>query len=126
MTWYTGTCSSIGHELTIHVSFMVKCVYYTGLWIHQFRDLDATIPNGSVTIGRTSLVGVGHLESDSIVPLMLRTVCYTMARALTLYYRSLGIASTLLRRGNISGRPYCCTMTVVYIVCMYHYYIYHA
>jgi hypothetical protein len=35
------------------------CVSY-GLWIHWFRDLDATIPNGTVTIGRTSLVGVGH------------------------------------------------------------------
>jgi hypothetical protein len=60
MTWYTGTCGSNGHGLTIHVSFMVKCVCYTGLWIHWFRDHDATIPNGSVTIGRTSLVGVGH------------------------------------------------------------------
>jgi hypothetical protein len=28
MTWYTGTCGSNGHELTIHVSFMVKCVRY--------------------------------------------------------------------------------------------------
>jgi hypothetical protein len=39
------------------------------------------------------------------VPLMLRIVCYAMAGVLTLYYRSLGTASTLLRRGNISGRP---------------------
>jgi hypothetical protein len=30
-----------------------------------------------------------------------------MAGALTLYYRSLEITSTLLRRGNILGRPYC-------------------
>jgi hypothetical protein len=28
MTWYTGTCGSNGHGLTIHVSFMVKCVRY--------------------------------------------------------------------------------------------------
>jgi hypothetical protein len=28
MTWYTGTCSSNGYELAIHVSFMVKCVCY--------------------------------------------------------------------------------------------------
>jgi hypothetical protein len=28
---------------------MVKCVYYTGLWIHWFRDLDTIIPNGLVT-----------------------------------------------------------------------------
>jgi hypothetical protein len=55
---------------------MIKCVCYTGFWIHWFHDLGATIPNGSVTIGRTSLVGVGHLRSDLIVSLMLRTVCY--------------------------------------------------
>jgi hypothetical protein len=34
-----------------------------------------------------------------------------MARALALYYRSIGIASTLLRNGNISGRPYMGVMT---------------
>jgi hypothetical protein len=107
MTWYTDTCGSIGHGLTIHVSFMVKCVCYTGLWIHWFHDLGATIPNGSVTIGRTPLVGVDHSRSDLIVLLMLRTICYAMAEALTLYYMSLGIASTLLRKGNISGRLYC-------------------
>jgi hypothetical protein len=84
---------------------MVKCMCYTGLWIHWLCDLDATIPNSSVTIGRTSLVGVGHSRSNSIVPLMLHTICYAMARALALYYRSLRTASTLLRRGNISGRP---------------------
>jgi hypothetical protein len=78
-----------------------------GLCIHWFRDLYATIPNGSVTTGRTSLVGVGHSGSDPIVPLMLCTVCYAMAGALALYYKSLGTTSTLLRRGNISGRPYC-------------------
>ena len=34
-----------------------------------------------------------------------------MAGALTLYYRSLGTVSTLLREGNISGRPYMRVMT---------------
>jgi hypothetical protein len=63
--------------------------------IHWFCDYSATVPNGSVTIGRTSLVGVGHLRSDSIVPLMLCTVHCAMVGALALYYRSLGIASTL-------------------------------
>jgi hypothetical protein len=86
---------------------MIKCVRYVRLWIHWFHDLGATISNDSVTTGRTSLVGVGHSGSDSIVPLMLHTVYYVMARALALYYRSLGTASTLLRMGNISGRPYC-------------------
>jgi hypothetical protein len=42
-----------------------------------------------------TLVGVGHSGLDSIVPLMLRTVCYAMTEALALYYRSLGTASTL-------------------------------
>jgi hypothetical protein len=74
-------CGNIGYELT--VSFMVKCVYYTGLWIHWFRDLSATILNGSVTIGRTSLVGVGHSRSDLIALLMLRIVCYAIVKALT-------------------------------------------
>jgi hypothetical protein len=107
MTRYTGTYGSNGHGLTIHVSFMVKCVCYMRLWIHLFRDLNATIPNGSVTIGQTSLVGVGHSRSYSIVPLMLSTVCYAMAGALALYYRSLGTALILLRMGDILGRPYC-------------------
>jgi hypothetical protein len=106
MTWYTDTCGSNGHGLTIHVSFMVKCLCYTGLWIHWFRDHGVTIPNGSVTIGWTSLVGVGHLRLDSIIPPMLRTVCCTMAGALALYYRPLGTAPTQLKMGNISGRPY--------------------
>jgi hypothetical protein len=90
---------------------MVKCVCYTGLWIHWFRDPGATIPNGLVAIGRTSLVGVGNLRSDSIVPLMLRTVYCAIATALALYYRSLEAAPTLLRRGNISSRLYMGVMT---------------
>jgi hypothetical protein len=81
------------------------------MWIHWFRDLDVTISNGSVTTGRTSLVGVGHSGSDPIVPLMLHTVCCTMAGALALYYRSLRIASTMLRMCNISRRPYMRVMT---------------
>jgi hypothetical protein len=106
MTWYTDMCDSNGHKFTIHVNFMVKCMYYTELWIYWFRDQGATIPNGSVTIGWTSLVGVDHLRLDSIMPLMLCTVCCAMAGALALYYKSLGIASTLLRRDNISSRSY--------------------
>jgi hypothetical protein len=106
MTWYIGTCGSIDQGLTIHVNFMVKCVCYTRLWLHWFRDLGAIIPNGSITTGRTLLVRVGHSRSDSIVPLILHMVCYAMAKALILYNRSLITASTLLRRGDISGRPY--------------------
>jgi hypothetical protein len=48
--------------------------------------------------------GVGHPRSDLVVPLVLRTVCFhAMTGAPALYYRSLGTASTLLRRVNISG-----------------------
>jgi hypothetical protein len=91
--------------LLYKLRIMVKCVCYMGLWIHWYRDLNVTIPNGLVNIGRTSLFAVGHSRLDSIVPLMLCAVCYAMVGALALYYRSLRIASTLLRRGNISGRP---------------------
>jgi hypothetical protein len=90
---------------------MVKCVCFMGLWIHWFCDPGAIISNGLVTIGRTSLVGIGHLRSDSIVPLMLHMVCCAMARALTLYYRSIGTTPTLLKKGNISGRSCMGVMT---------------
>jgi hypothetical protein len=58
-----------------------------------------------------SLVSVGHSTSDLIMPLMLRTVYCAMGRALVLYYKSLGIALTLPRRGNILGRPCIGVMT---------------
>jgi hypothetical protein len=93
--------------LLYKLCIMVKCVCYTGLWIHWFRDLGVTIPTGLVTIGRTSLVGVGYSRSDFIVPLMLRTVCCVM----TLYYRFLGTALTMLRRDSISGKPCMGVMT---------------
>jgi hypothetical protein len=86
-------------------------VCYKGLWIHWFHDFDATIPNSSVTIGRMPLVGVSHSRLDSIMPLMLCTVCCAMAGVLALYYRSLKIASTLLKRGDILGRPCMRVMT---------------
>ena len=43
--------------------------------------------------------------------LVLHIVCRAMAGAPALYYRSLGIAPTLLRRGSISGKPYMRVMT---------------
>jgi hypothetical protein len=69
---------------------MVKCMCYTGLWINWFRDPGATIPNGLVTIGQTSLVGVGHSRLDSIVPLMLHMGCCAMVGALILIIGPLG------------------------------------
>jgi hypothetical protein len=67
--------------LLYKLCIMVKCVCYMGLWIHWFHNLDATVPNGSVTTGRMSLVGVGLSRLDLIVSLMLRTVCYAMVEA---------------------------------------------
>lgn len=64
------------------------CVCYMGA-LDPFRDLGATIFNGSVAIKQTSLIGVGHSRSNSIVSLMLRTVYCAMVGALALYYRSL-------------------------------------
>jgi hypothetical protein len=93
----------MGLLYSLHI--IVNCVCYTRLWIHWFHDHGATIPNGLVIIRQTSLVGVGHSRLDSTVSLMLRMVCCVMAGALALYYRSLGTASTFLRRDNILGRP---------------------
>jgi hypothetical protein len=57
---------------------------------------------------RTNVIsGVGHLIFDSVVSLVLHTVCCAMAGAPVLYYRFLWTASTQLGRDNISGRPYC-------------------
>jgi hypothetical protein len=94
-----------GHGLTIRVSFMVNVCVCGGFGSNGFVTNDVTISNGYY---RTDVIsGVGHPRLDSIVPLMLRTVRCAMAGAPTLYYRFFGIASTLLRMGNISGRPYC-------------------
>jgi hypothetical protein len=124
MTWYTGTCSNNGHGLIIHVNFMVKCVCYMGA-------LDPMVSwsrcNHSLWLGhyRTDVIsGVGHPRLDSIVPLVLRTVYCAMVGVLALYYRSLETAPTLLRRGNISSKPCCWTMTIVYIIWIYYIYIY--
>jgi hypothetical protein len=106
MTWYIGTCGIMAMGLLYMLVLWSICVYYTGLWIHWSRDHNATIHNDLVTIGRTSLVGVGHPRLDLVMPLMLCTIYCAMAKALALYYKSHGIASILLRRDNILGRPY--------------------
>jgi hypothetical protein len=69
--------------------------------------------------------GVGHPRLDSVVPLVLCMVQCAMVEALVLYYRSLETTSTLLRRGNISGRPYCRTITVTHDYKHILYYIYY-
>jgi hypothetical protein len=72
-----------GHMLTIWVSFIVNVCVCGG--------------------GGAAL----DPRSDLVVPLVLRTACCVMIGAPALYYRSLGTASILLRRDNISDRLYC-------------------
>jgi hypothetical protein len=60
-------------------------VLYEGFGFIDFRDYGVAIFNGSVTIGQTSLVGVGYPRSDSVVPVMLRTVCCAITGILTFY-----------------------------------------
>ena len=99
--WYNG------HRLTIRVSFMVNvCVWGGGFGSNSFVTKMQHFPvNGYY---RTNVIsGVGHPRSDSVVLLVLRMICYAVAGASALYYRSLEIVSTLLRRGNILGRLYC-------------------
>jgi hypothetical protein len=56
---------------------------------------------------RTDVINdVGHPRLDSVMSLVLRTVCCAMARAPALYYRSLRTTSTLLRMSNILNKPY--------------------
>ena len=96
--WYNG------HELTIQVNFKVKCVC-VGFRSNDF--VTKTYPFLMDGYYKTDIIsGVGHRRSDSVVLLVLRTVCCAMAGALVLYYKSLRTTSTLLRRGNISGKPY--------------------
>jgi hypothetical protein len=58
--------------------------------------------------------GMGHPRLNLVVPLILHMIHCAMAVASTLYYRSLGTVLTLLRMGNISGRPYCLTITITH------------
>jgi hypothetical protein len=98
--------------LTIQASFMVNvCVCVGGGGGGGFGF------NGFVTKMqpfpidghyRTDVISsVGHPRSDSVVSLVLYMVCCAMVGAPALYYRFLEIVSTLLRKGNISSRPYC-------------------
>jgi hypothetical protein len=116
-----------GHRLTIRVNFMINvcvcvCVCVC-VWRKGGRALDPMVswPRRShsqwlVTIGCTSLTMWGH------GPLEVRlgraaSVMYSSCvifGAPVLYYRSLKIASTLLRMVNISGRPYGWTITVTH------------
>jgi hypothetical protein len=100
-------CGSNGHGLTIQVCFVVNvCVCVGALYPMVSWPMMQLFPMDGHY--RTNVIsGVGHPRSNLVVLLVLCMVCCTMAGAPTLYYRFLGTASTLLRGGNISGRPYC-------------------
>jgi hypothetical protein len=63
-----------------------------------------------VAIKWTSLLGVGHPRSDSVVLLMLYIVMCNDCGTSVVYW-CLGTAPTLLRRGKISSKPYIRVMT---------------
>jgi hypothetical protein len=104
MTWYTGTCSIMAmgllYELTLGSNVCVAFGSNGFVTKMQSFPMDSHYRTNDIN-------GVGHPRSYSIVLLVLCTVYYTMVGAPTLYYKSLITVSTLLRRGNILGRPYC-------------------
>jgi hypothetical protein len=97
--WYND------HGLTIQVNFTIKCVC-VGFGSSGFVTKMQSFPlDGHY---RTNIISdVGYPRLNSIMLLMLYTVRCTMAWARALYYKFLGTTSTLLRKGNISGKLYC-------------------
>ena len=74
-----------GHGLTIQVSFMVSMCVWGGFGSNGFVTKMQPFPmDGHYRMDINS--GVGHPRSDSVVLLVLRTVCYAMAGAPALYY----------------------------------------
>jgi hypothetical protein len=63
-----------GHELTIHVSFMVNFGSNGFMTKMQPFPMDGHYR-------RNVNSGMGHLRLDSVMPLMLSTVCCAMANA---------------------------------------------
>ena len=105
MTWYTGMCGIMAMGLLYELTLWSVCVG-EGFGSNGFVTKMQPFPmDGHHRMDIIS--SVGHPRSDSIVLLVLRTVCCAMARAPALYYRSLRITSTLMRMCSISSRPYC-------------------
>jgi hypothetical protein len=96
MTWYTDMCGIMAMSLLYRLALWSMCV---GGGRGALDPMDGHYRMYVIS-------GVGHLRSDSIVPLVLLMVCCAIVGAPALYYRSFGTASTLLRVGNISSRPY--------------------
>jgi hypothetical protein len=62
------------HEFTIHVNFIVKCVYYIGLKSNSCFVTSATLMGGHYMTYIIS--SVAHSRSNLVVPLVLWTVAY--------------------------------------------------
>ena len=65
-----------GHGLTIHVNFMVKCMYYMSLGSNACFVIGTFLMDGHYRIDIIS--GVGHSRSDLVVSLMLCTIAYNI------------------------------------------------
>ena len=61
-----------GHGLTIHVNFMVKCVYYIGLRFNGYFVASVALIDSHYRMNIIS--GMGHSRLDSVLPLVLCTV----------------------------------------------------
>jgi hypothetical protein len=105
MTWYTSTCGIKAMGLLNGLTLWSACGG-GGFGSNGFVTKMQPFPiDGHY---RTDVISsVGHPRSDSVVSLVLYMVCCAMVGAPALYYRFLEIVSTLLRKGNISSRPYC-------------------
>ena len=65
-----------GHGLTIYVNFMVKCVCYMGLGSNGYFVIGVALTGNHYKLDIIS--DVGHLRSDSVVPLVLCMVAYNI------------------------------------------------
>jgi hypothetical protein len=105
MIWYTGMCGIMAISLLYELTLWLVCVG-VGFGSNGFVIKMQSFPIDGYY--RTNVIScVGHPRWDLVVSLVLQTVCCAMGKASALYYRSLETTSTLLRKGNISGKPYC-------------------
>ena len=76
MISYTGTCSIMVISLLYRLNVIVKCVCYMGL------GFDGCFVTGAALMGSHYMTyiisGVGHLMSNSVVPLVLWIVAYNI------------------------------------------------
>jgi hypothetical protein len=97
-------CDIMVMSLLYGLALWSMCVWGGGFGSNAFMTkMQSFLMDGHYRIDVIS--GVGHLRSDSVVPLVLHAICCEMTGIPVLYYRSLGTASTLLK-GVISQVDY--------------------